>query len=226
MFFNESSHVTYEISRDDPLFWSLPSPIDCSIVRPVGLLLCIAGFSGILLNGSLLASFVQYKILRTPPNVFIMFIAGVGLLAATTNLPMSGTSSVFCRWLYSRGGCQTEGLIAFLYGCSSCYLLCAVSLSRCYIIIRPFNAKAVTVSERLADETRHELHVRFRSRSVWSFRLWPWRSHSSGRSCPYSDGTNTRSRCVAIRLFNVVDGRASLSRALVQRAARICTIDG
>lgn len=144
---NTTLPTLVKLSRDDPLFWSLPSTIDCNLVRTVGILLCLAGFAGIFLNGSLLLSFVRYKALRTPPNIFIMFIAGVGLLASVTHIPMSSTSSIFCRWLFNRGGCQTEGLIAFLYGCASCYLLCAVSLSRCYIIVRPFNAKAVTVNK-------------------------------------------------------------------------------
>lgn len=142
---NETLQILSHISRDDPLFWSLPTTINCNVVRLVGLGLCLAAFAGIVLNGSLLLSFIRYKALRTPPNIFIMFMSGVGLLAACVNLPMSGSSSVFCRWLYSRGGCYTEGLVAFLYGCASCYLLCAVSLSRCYIIVRPFDAKAVTV---------------------------------------------------------------------------------
>ena len=147
MFANNSSFAIYHISRDDPLFWRLPSTLDCNVIRTVGLLLCLAGCCGAMLNGSLLLSFVRYKVLRTPPNIFIMFIAGIGLLASCTNLQMSGSSSVFCHWLYGRIGCHIEGLIAFLYGCSSCFLLCAVSLSRCYIIIRPFNAKDVTVGE-------------------------------------------------------------------------------
>lgn len=147
MSINETLEILSRITRDDPLFWTLPTTINCNIVRSVGLGLCLAAFAGIILNGSLLLSFVRYKALRTPPNIFIMFMSAVGLLAACVNIPMSGSSSVFCRWLYSRGGCYTEGLVAFLYGCASCYLLCAVSLSRCYIIVRPFDAKSVTVTK-------------------------------------------------------------------------------
>ena len=149
MSLNESSTSASGLSRDDPLFWQLPPTIDCNIVRTVGIFLCLAALVGICLNSSLLFSLLRYKALRTPPNVFIMFIAAVGLLASCGNLPLSGSSSVFCRWLYARAGCQFEGLIAFLYGCASCYLLCTVSLSRCYIIIRPFDAKAVTVSSSI-----------------------------------------------------------------------------
>ncbi len=76
-----------------------------------------------------------------------MFIAGIGLFASCTILPLTGTSSIYCQWLYQRAGCQLAAIIAFLYGCSSSYLLCGVSLSRCYIIIRPFKAKNVTVSK-------------------------------------------------------------------------------
>ncbi|CAF1109325.1 unnamed protein product [Adineta ricciae] len=144
---NNSSSIGTGLTSDDPAFWSQPTPIDCTTVRIIGILLCVATLVGIFLNGALLISFIRHKELRTPPNIFIMFISFIGLIASSVNLPLTGSSSVFCHWLYSRQGCQLEGLTAFLYGCSSCYLLCTVSISRCYIIIRPFNAKSVTVKK-------------------------------------------------------------------------------
>lgn len=146
MSFNYSLITNVGISPDDPLFWRLPTPIDCKTVRIIGVFLCLAAYTGLFLNGSLFLSFVRHKELRSPPNIFIMFMSAVGLFACCGNMPLSGTSSIFCYWLYSRAGCQIEGLSAFLYGTSSCYLLCTVSLSRCYIVVRPFNAKDVTVS--------------------------------------------------------------------------------
>ncbi|CAF1101150.1 unnamed protein product [Rotaria sordida] len=145
MSFNYSSIIDVGISPDDPLFWRLPTPSDCKTIRIIGIFLCLAAYTGFILNGSLLISFLRHKALRTPPNIFIMFMSGIGLFACCANLPLTGTSSIFCYWLYNRAGCQIEGFAAFLYGCSSCYLLCTVSLSRCYIIVRPFNAKDVTV---------------------------------------------------------------------------------
>jgi hypothetical protein len=147
MSFNYSSILNEDLSPDDPLFWSLPTPVDCNTVRILGIFLCIAAFIGIVCNGALLCSFIRYKALRSPSNIFVMFIAGMGLFASCTILPLSGTSSIYCQWLYQRQGCQLDAIIAFLYGCSSSYLLCGVSLSRCYIIIRPFKAKNITVSK-------------------------------------------------------------------------------
>jgi hypothetical protein len=147
MSFNYSSILNEDLSPDDPLFWSLPTPVDCNTVRILGIFLCIAAFIGIVCNGALLCSFIRYKALRSPSNIFVMFIAGMGLFASCTILPLTGTSSIYCQWLYQRQGCQLEAIIAFLYGCSSSYLLCGVSLSRCYIIIRPFKAKNITVSK-------------------------------------------------------------------------------
>ncbi|UJR22044.1 hypothetical protein I4U23_025112 [Adineta vaga] len=142
------SLIVYEnLSRDDPLFWSLPTPINCNPIRILGIFLCIASLVGIICNGALVYSFLRYKALRSPSNIFVMFIAGIGLFASCTILPLTGTSSIYCQWLYQRVGCQLSAIIAFLYGCSSSYLLCGVSLSRCYIIIRPFKAKDVTVEK-------------------------------------------------------------------------------
>lgn len=143
---NYSSNGNTGLSPDDPLFWTLPTPADCKAIRIIGIFLCLAAYTGFILNGSLLASFFRHKALRTPPNIFIMFMSAVGLFACCGNMPLSGSSSIFCYWLYGRTGCQIEGFSAFLYGTASCYLLCAVSLSRCYIVVRPFNAKDVTVS--------------------------------------------------------------------------------
>ncbi len=146
MSFNYSSIIDPNISPDDPLFWSLPTPVNCNAVRILGILLCIAAFMGIVCNGALLYSFIRYKSIRSPSNIFVVFIAGMGFFASCTILPLTGTSSIYCQWLYQREGCQFCAVIAFLYGCSSSYLLCGVSLSRCYIIVRPFKAKDVTVS--------------------------------------------------------------------------------
>jgi hypothetical protein len=147
MSYNYSLILDEELSRDDPLFWSLPTPVNCNTIRILGIFLCIAAFIGIVCNGILFYSFARYKALRSPPNIFIMFIAGIGLFASCTILPLTGTSSIYCQWLYQKGGCYTSAIIAFLYGCSSSYLLCGVSLSRCYIIVQPFKAKDVTVNK-------------------------------------------------------------------------------
>lgn len=146
MWFNYSLIMDENISSDDDLFWSRPTPINCDTVRITGIFICIAAFIGILLNGALVYSFIRYKVLRSSPNIYVMFIAIMGLLASCTILPLTGVSSIYCKWLYKRIGCQLTAVIAFLYGCSSSYLLCVVSLSRCYIIIRPFHANKVTVS--------------------------------------------------------------------------------
>jgi hypothetical protein len=145
MFSNLSSIYDEEISRDDPLFWSRPSPFNCNTIRIIGIFLCLSSFVGIILNGSLFSSFIRYKDLRSPPNIFVMFLTGIGFVGSLSTLPLTGVSSIYCYWLFNRVGCQFEAVMAFLYGTSSSYLLCAVSLSRCYIIIRPFNAKDITV---------------------------------------------------------------------------------
>lgn len=156
MLYNYSLILDEELSPNDPLFWSRPTPVNCNTVRILGIFLCIAAIIGIACNGILLYSFIRYKSLRSPPNIFVMFIAGTGLFASCTILPLTGSSSIYCQWLYQRSGCQFSAIVAFLYGCSSSYLLCGVSLSRCYIIVRPFKAKDVTVSERenILEKTR------------------------------------------------------------------------
>ncbi|UJR26902.1 hypothetical protein I4U23_008212 [Adineta vaga] len=145
--FNYSVILDENLSLTDPFFWSRPTPINCDIVRIIGILLCISAFIGILLNGVLIYSFIRYKALRSTSNLYVLFIAIMGLIASCTILPLTGTSSIYCKWLYARTGCQLSALIAFLYGCSSSYLLCVVSMSRCYIIICPYKANSITIKK-------------------------------------------------------------------------------
>ncbi|CAF0859776.1 unnamed protein product [Adineta ricciae] len=145
MWFNYSLIIDDDLLPNNPHFWDRPTPINCDIVRIVGILLCIAAFVGAVLNGLLIYSFIRYKPIRSSSNVHVLFIAIMGFIASCTILPMTGTSSIYCKWLYARAGCQFSSVIAFVYGCSSCYLLCVVSVSRCYIVIRPFYASNVTI---------------------------------------------------------------------------------
>jgi hypothetical protein len=149
-----------ELSPDDPLFWNRPTPENCSTVRMMGIFLCLAAFIGVFLNGALVYSFLRYKMLRSPHNIYVLFIALMGLIASCTILPLTGTSSIYCQWLYKRIGCQLSAMIAFLYGCSSTYLLCAVSLGRCYFIVRPFNANKLTVSTSFLKTRRKQVDLR------------------------------------------------------------------
>jgi hypothetical protein len=113
------------------------------------------------LNGALVYSFMRHKFLRSSHNVYVMFIVTLGLFASCTILPWTGVSSIHCRWLFKRVGCQASAVIAFLYGCSSSYLLCAGSISRCYVILRPFNAHKVTVSPTLGNREEKIFHALF-----------------------------------------------------------------
>ena len=178
MSLNDSSTSGQGLSRDDPLFWQLPPTIDCNIVRTVGIFLCLASLVGICLNSSLLFSLLRYKVLRTPPNVFIMFIAAMGLLASCGNLPLSGSSSVFCRWLYGRSGCQMEGLIAFPL--RMCQLLLALhgqsqSMLHHHSTLRRQSSHCESINPCCshADDPHVSLSLNHRSRNVSSLRPWP-----------------------------------------------------
>lgn len=164
MLSNYSFTIDEVYSPNDPEFWSRPAAVDCATIRILGIFLCVAALVGISCNGTLFYSFVKHKAMRSPSNIFFMFIAGLGLLASCTILPLTGTSAIYCQWLYREGGCKLSAIIAFLYGCSSSYLLCGASLSRCYIIVRPFKAKHVTVSRLLQRSS-------LTNRRRWSFRL-------------------------------------------------------
>lgn len=159
LWFNYSAIFDENLSPNDPKFWNRPTTINCDIVRTTGIFLCIAAFFGILLNGGIVCGFIRHKVLRSSSNIYLMFIAMMGLFASCTILPLNGTSAIYCRWLYQRIGCQLEAMVAFWYGCSSSYLLCVVSLSRCYIIIYPFDASKITVRNSISKESLGKKYV-------------------------------------------------------------------
>lgn len=121
----------------------------CKPVRIIGIILCLLSLVGVILNGGLVISFIRYKGLRSPSNIFIMFMSIIGLLASFIILPAAGLSSIYCTWLFDQIGCQISSVVAFLYGCSTSYLLCAVCLTRAYLIIRPFHAKYLTMKKSI-----------------------------------------------------------------------------
>ncbi|CAF1257735.1 unnamed protein product, partial [Rotaria sordida] len=98
----------------------------------MSIFLCIVAVISIFLNRALVYSFIRYKVLSTSPNIHVMLISIMSLLASCTILPLTDTSSVYCKWLYKRAGCQFNAVIVFFYGCSSSYLLCVVNLSRSF----------------------------------------------------------------------------------------------
>ncbi|CAF2640907.1 unnamed protein product [Rotaria sp. Silwood2] len=149
MSFNYSLITNENFSGDDFLFSNHRTSVNCNTTRILGIFLCIAALIGIALNGTLFYSFIRYKALRSPPNIFIMCIMGMGLFASCTVLPLTGTSLISCRWLYQREGCQLTALFSFFYACSGSYLFCGASLSRCYIIVRPFQVNHINMSSCL-----------------------------------------------------------------------------
>lgn len=115
-----STSTSTSLSPNDPLYWRQPTPVDCTTIRIIGVFLCIAASAGIVLNGSLFSSFIRYKELRTPPNIFIMFISGIGLGASIIILPSTGFSSIFCflvirSWRMSIGSSGGISLWLFKY---------------------------------------------------------------------------------------------------------------
>ncbi|CAF4178564.1 unnamed protein product [Rotaria sp. Silwood2] len=129
--FNNTLIDDENLSPDDPLFWSRPTPVNCNAVRTVGILLCVGALVGIIVNGALVASFIRYKPLRSPSNIFLMFIAAMGLVASCTILPLTGiimtTFGFLITWTpytiafflaaFRGKGYGTPPVIAFLCAC-------------------------------------------------------------------------------------------------------------
>ena len=74
------------------------SPVPCSTLRRIGLVLVLLFVSSIVSNLALLRMFVTYKHLKTSMSTFVVSLTIINLVASLTELPVSITSHMMCKY--------------------------------------------------------------------------------------------------------------------------------
>nr|XP_058155625.1 RPE-retinal G protein-coupled receptor isoform X2 [Dasypus novemcinctus] len=92
---------------------------------------CLAGLSGLVLNGLAIISFCKTPELRSPSRLLVLSLAladsGVSL-----NALVAATSSLLRRWPYGSGGCQAHGFQGFVTALASISSSAAIAWERCH----------------------------------------------------------------------------------------------
>ena len=133
---NNSGIIKFENEWDGKI-----SPIEPMWLNILGTFLTLMMVIGVSINGLLLNVFRKNKDLQTPLHSYVMAITGLNLFGTATELPWVIHSTFAHRWTSGRFGCQMSATFMFFIGCTSVYLMTAISFERFYIMYKPLNIR-------------------------------------------------------------------------------------
>ncbi|RNA01884.1 melanopsin, partial [Brachionus plicatilis] len=116
-------------------------PVECYKLRIIGVYCLILFIFGIVANSVLLWILIHFKELRNSMNAFILALTICNFLGSMVQMPMVIVSNFCCRWIFGRNGCIFAGFVMYAIGCTSLFLLTAISFERFYIIYKPLSIK-------------------------------------------------------------------------------------
>ena len=97
MAMNKSSVLEQIHSRFLDNEWSQPARASCEVLRWIGIYLCFAFLSGLVLNGIIIIILVKKQRGRSPIDVYIIALCLADLAAALLGIPLPLTSNLACR---------------------------------------------------------------------------------------------------------------------------------
>ncbi|RNA35867.1 melanopsin [Brachionus plicatilis] len=120
------------------------SPIECYKLNIVSLFCIILFICSFSFNSILLWVFYMSKELRSPLNIIMIALTILNLTGTITELPTVIVTNYTCRWIFGKLMCTVSAFIMYFIGCSSIYLLTAISFERWYVIVEPFKQRHFT----------------------------------------------------------------------------------
>lgn len=119
----------------------------CKKLKYVSLYLVFLFATSITFNLALLMCFMLIKSLReAPQNTFVIALCMLNLAGTLFEVPPILTSNFACRWIWAYQSCVFTAFMMYWIGCSSIYLLVALSIERLYIIYEPLSVRYVNRS--------------------------------------------------------------------------------
>lgn len=137
---NESSDAIYLITSGE-----------CQRLTIMGVINTIVFVGSLVFNSSLLWLFLSHKDLQNALNIFIMVLTFFNLTGSVLEYPFVILSQFHCRlvkfclfslektkikvyyylrWIFRESGCAFSGFIMYFVGCTSIYLIVAISIER------------------------------------------------------------------------------------------------
>lgn len=125
------------------------SPINCVVLNGIGFYMCFLLSGVVLVNALLLLTFLNNKDLRQPINTFIIVITVLNLIGSVFEFPFVIGSTFSCRWIFGHSGCVLSAFLMYFVGCSSVYIMAAISVERFYTIYDPSSMKRITFKKSM-----------------------------------------------------------------------------
>lgn len=125
------------------------SPINSTILHFVGWYMSFLLAFTFAINWSLLATFIGTKELRKPINTFVISITVLNLVGCILEFPFVVGSAFSCRWIFNHIGCALSAYLMYFVGCSSTYLMAAISVERYYTIYNPMSMRNMTFKKSI-----------------------------------------------------------------------------
>lgn len=139
---NEFSNIDFESNNVTDTFEE-----KCKKLKYVSLYLVFLFAASLTFNLALLMCFMGIKSLRSAPqNTFVIALCMLNLAGTLLELPPIMTSNFACRWIWAYQSCIFTAFFMYWIGCSSIYLLVALSIERLYIIYEPLSVRYVNRS--------------------------------------------------------------------------------
>ena len=133
------------LNETDPFDYE--SPVECYKLKIIGLYCIVTMVAGIIFNSLLLWILLYFKEFRTSINSFMIALSVINLIGCFFEFPFVIISNLSCKWTFKKIGCILSGFVMYFIGCTSIYLMAAISFERFYIIHKPMSVR--TINKRL-----------------------------------------------------------------------------
>ncbi|RNA28085.1 melanopsin [Brachionus plicatilis] len=132
---------TFSIINTDP--FEVEPTVECYKLQAIAIYCLIIFLLSLIANSVLLWILIYFKELRNSMNAFMLALTVCNLVGSLIEIPMVIISNFNCKWMFKRAGCVFAGFAMYSIGCTSVYLLTAISFERFYIIYKPLSIKTL-----------------------------------------------------------------------------------
>jgi hypothetical protein len=137
-----STKTSFNLNR-----YNLEPLLSCEQFYYMGAYCVFLLIMGIVCNSIIISSIIKGKAPLKPINFMFLSFCILSLVATILEIPMVTISCFQCRFTYGKIGCEIEAFLMFFCGCSSVYLLVAISIERLLVIYKPLLAQQINLGK-------------------------------------------------------------------------------
>nr|QVK45897.1 G protein-coupled receptor [Proales similis] len=120
----------------------ISSPVDCRVLKSLGLYTAIVFAASLVLNTTLLLIFYHHRSLCSSLNKFVISLTLFNLIGSILEYPPIIWSNFSCGWPFGYAACIFSGFVMYWVGCASIFLMVAISLERYLITSNPLSMQS------------------------------------------------------------------------------------